>query len=798
MADEKCSNYEYGPLIASIDEGTSSVRFMVFASNTGEVVAYHQLPLKSSYPFAEWVEQDPIEILKIVIECIDETTKKLEAKGFCPSNIVAIGITNQRETTILWDKYTGLPLYKAIVWMDNRTSVTVSKLLSNKEDRSKDQLRELCGLPISPYFSALKYRWLIDNVPEITKAIQEKRCLFGTVDSWLIWNLTGGVQNGIHITDVTNASRTMLMNINSLKWDTKLIEFFDLPADTLPEIRSSAEIYGYLSSTSLKNVPIAGCVGDQHAALIGQLCFKKGQTKCTYGTGCFILSNTGYEKIHSKHGLLTTVAYQLGKDAQPFYALEGSITIAGASLSWLKNNMKVVDDLENVNKLAEEVSSSNDVYFVPAFQGLYAPYWDSNARGLICGLTMETDRRHIIRAAIEAVCYQTKDVLDAIKQDCGLELTQLKVDGGMVKNNLMLQFQADISGIDIVRQDFLESTAYGAAIAAGMAKGIEVWNLTEIKQDRIVFTPKIMETERHKKYSKWKTAVMKYVFTKPLEDFQEKTLYGGLVTILCWITIFYLTFRECCDYLKTSWKEEIFVDVSGGSKLLINLDIIVSEISCDYLALDAVDSSGDQHLHIDYNIYKRRLDLNGNPIEPPQKENIRPINKTTIVTKQNSSGDCGSCYGAGEIDQCCNTCLEVKEAYSKKNWQFKPERFVQCLGEANSNASVFQEGCQLYGTMEVNRVGGSFHIAPGQSFSISHIHVHDVQPYSSQMFNTTHHIRHLSFGKKIMHLNNIQINPLDGYIGHAKEGVGSSVVGHKQEKLVFPLTYLKLMDLLRF
>ncbi|XP_065226671.1 glycerol kinase-like [Planococcus citri] len=500
------SNSDYGPLVASIDEGTTSTRFMVFSSKTEQIVASHQIRIHKEYPKPGWVEQDATKIIEAVISSIEETVKILQSKNINPADIVTVGITNQRETTLLWDKITGQPLTKAIVWMDNRTVKTIENLLNTKPDKCQDQLREKCGLPISPFFSALKYRWLIDNVPEVKKAIQENRCLFGTIDSWLIWNLTGGVNGGIHITDVTNASRTMLMNISTLEWDEDLLKFFDIDKKTLPRICSSSEIYGYFKCTSLKNIPISGCLGDQQAALIGQLCLEEGQAKCTYGTGCFLLHNTGPKKILSQNGLLTTVAFKFGKNPAS-YALEGSIAIAGATFSWLRDRINIIDDVKEIEKLAEEVSSTNDVYFVPAFQGLYAPYWDPNARGLICGLTMDTDRRHILRAALEAVGYQTRALMEAMSKDAKIEFKELKVDGGMVNNTLLIKLLADICNVEVVKQTMQESTAFGAAVAAAMADGINVWTVSDLKIERENFFPSISEAERNSKYSKWKKAV---------------------------------------------------------------------------------------------------------------------------------------------------------------------------------------------------------------------------------------------------------------------------------------------------
>lgn len=498
---------KHGMLIGAIDEGTSSTRFMVFSAKTCAVVASYQLPINQIYPKEGWVEQDGMEIIDKVRETISETVKSLREKGLNPTDIVSIGITNQRETTVLWDKVTGKPLHNAIVWMDMRTTETIAKIMSETPDKSKDQLQLLCGLPLSPYFSSVKIRWLIDNIPEVQEAIKNHRCMFGTIDSWILWNLTGGVNNGIHITDVTNASCTMLMNIDTIKWDTELCSFFKIPMEILPEIRSCSEIYGKLEETELKGVPISGCIGDQQAALVGHLCFSEGRAKCTYGTGCFLLCNTGRKRIYSQHGLLTTVAYQFGKEP-PIYALEGSVAIAGAAFNWLRDNVNLINDAQEIDKLADDVDDTNGVYFVPAFSGLYAPYWEPNARGIICGISEETDHRHIIRATLEAICYQTKDIIEAMNKDNSRQpLRVLKVDGGMTHSRLLMQLQTDLLGIKVVQPSMAEITALGAAIAAGIAKGIDAWNLKEISFKYNMYRPKISEEERDQKYTKWKMAV---------------------------------------------------------------------------------------------------------------------------------------------------------------------------------------------------------------------------------------------------------------------------------------------------
>ncbi|XP_015120860.1 glycerol kinase isoform X2 [Diachasma alloeum] len=442
----------FGPLIGAIDEGTSSVRFLVFAADNSEVLTYHQIAIPLSYPKEGWVEQDPLEILTAVRECLNQTVVNLQQLRIDPSDIVAIGIANQRETTVVWDSTTGEPLYNAIVWMDMRTTSIVDDILRGIRNRNKNYLKPLCGLPISPYFSALKLRWLLDNVDRVREAVDCGRCMFGTIDSWLIWNLTGGVNGGAHTTDVTNASRTMLMNITTLQWDPTLLGFFQIPGGILPLIRSSSEIYGNIYEGTLKGVPISGCLGDQQSALVGEMCLQRGQAKSTYGTGCFMLYNTGTAIVQSRHGLLTTVAYQLGPKAPPIYALEGSIAIAGGVLEWLKENLHLLSDVKESEAMAEQIPSGNHLTFVPAFSGLYAPYWKKDAKTVICGITENTTSAHIVKASLQAVCFQIRDILEAMTQDTGVTLTKLLADGAMSNNNLLMQMQADICGISVGSQ----------------------------------------------------------------------------------------------------------------------------------------------------------------------------------------------------------------------------------------------------------------------------------------------------------------------------------------------------------
>ncbi|XP_042612368.1 glycerol kinase isoform X1 [Cyprinus carpio] len=524
-----------GPLVAAIDQGTSSTRFLVFNAKTAELLSHHQVEIKQSFPKEGWVEEDPKEILQSVYECMDRTCEKMTQLNIDISNIKAVGVTNQRETTLVWDKETGEPLYNAIVWLDLRTQSTVERLINKTPGRNKNHLKHKTGLPISTYFSAVKLRWLMDNVEKVHEAVLSHRAMFGTVDSWLIWSLTGGKKGGVHCTDVTNASRTMLFNIHTMDWDPELCKYFDIPMEILPKVRSSSEIYGLMKISSnlksgpLTGVPISGCLGDQSAALVGQMCFKDGQAKNTYGTGCFLLKNVGTKPVMSDHGLLTTVAYKLGRDKPACYALEGSVAIAGAVVPWLKNNLGIIQTSTELEQLAADVGTSYGCYFVPAFSGLYAPYWEPSARGIICGLTQFTNRSHLAFAALEAVCFQTREILDAMNQDSGIHLSQLQVDGGMTSNRLLMQLQADILCIPVVKPSMPETTALGAAMAAGAAEGVSVWSLnpedlTEVTSEK--FEPQINPEESELRYARWKKAVqraMNWETTEPVNNGNEET-----------------------------------------------------------------------------------------------------------------------------------------------------------------------------------------------------------------------------------------------------------------------------------
>ena len=487
--------------IGALDQGTTSTRFMVF-DRMGRVVSMAQKEHEQIYPHPGWVEHDALEIWRRTLEVIDEAS---EARGLRPKDFAAIGITNQRETTVVWNKETGLPIYNALVWQDTRVADYVTKLAA---DGGKDRFRAKTGLPLTTYFSGLKIRWLLDHVKGARADAEAGKLLFGNMDAYLMWNLTGGVQGGIHVTDVTNASRTQLMDLATLDWDEELLSTLEIPRVMLPEIRSSSEVYGEMTRTHLAGVPIAGILGDQHAALVGQTCFKPGEAKNTYGTGCFLLLNTGEAPVQSQHGLLTTVAYKFGK--QPaVYALEGSIAITGALVQWIRDNLGLIEKSEEIELLSNTVKDNGGVYFVPAFSGLYAPYWKDSARGVITGLTRYANKGHIARAALEATAYQTREVVEAMEADSGISLEQLRTDGGMVANDLLMQFQADILDRTVVRPLIKETTALGAAYAAGLAVGfykdtedlIANWSV-----DR-TWKPQMEDEQRDEHYRQWKKAV---------------------------------------------------------------------------------------------------------------------------------------------------------------------------------------------------------------------------------------------------------------------------------------------------
>ncbi len=485
--------------VGALDQGTTSTRFMIFDHN-GSVLGVHQLEHQQIYPQPGWVEHDPLEVWE---RCQDVMRGALAKAGATPSDLAAIGITNQRETTVVWNPKTGKPNCNAIVWQDTRTAKICGDLA---REGGQDRFRPQVGLPLATYFSGPKIRWILDNVPGVREAAARGEAVFGNMDTWVIWNLTGGPNGGAHVTDVTNASRTMLMNLRTLDWDDEILQIMGIPRRMLPAIRPSSdpEIYGY----GLGKVPVCGDLGDQHAALVGQACFSPGEAKNTYGTGCFMLLNTGVMAVPSEHGLLTTVGYKLGKEPA-VYALEGSIAIAGALVQWLRDNLDFFDFSQHVEDYARQVSDSGGIYIVPAFSGLFAPYWQSDARGAIVGLTRFINKGHICRAALEATAYQTREVLDAMEQDSGVKLTALKVDGGMVYNETLMQFQADILGVPVVRPVVSETTALGAAYAAGLAVGY--WsNLDDLRRNWQVdrtWQPAMDGATRATLYCGWKKAV---------------------------------------------------------------------------------------------------------------------------------------------------------------------------------------------------------------------------------------------------------------------------------------------------
>ena len=449
--------------IAAIDQGTTSTRFIIF-DRTGRMVACAQREHEQHYPQPGWVEHDAREIWRRTQEVMEAALRESRLRA---SDLSTVGITNQRETTVLWDRESGEPVANALVWQDTRVTADVARL---GRETGEEFFRGRTGLPLSTYFSALKIRWLLEHLPGLRQRAERGQILFGNIDSWLLWHLTGGAHGGLHATDVTNASRTQLMNLHTLAWDNDLLQAFELPREILPQIRSSSELYGEVSQGPLKGVPIAGILGDQQAALVGQTCFRRGEAKNTYGTGCFLLMNTGESAVRSKHGLLTTVAYKLG--AKPAcYALEGSVAIAGALVQWLRDNLGLFKNSAEIEDLARATEDNGGVYFVPAFSGLYAPYWNDSARGVIAGLTRYANKAHIARAVLEATAFQTRDVVQAMEKDSGIALEVLRVDGGMVVNDLLMQFQADILDRQVVRPAMKETTALGAAYAAGLATG---------------------------------------------------------------------------------------------------------------------------------------------------------------------------------------------------------------------------------------------------------------------------------------------------------------------------------------
>lgn len=490
--------------ILSIDQGTTSTRAMVF-DHSGSVVAVDQIEHEQIFPRAGWVEHDPEEIWNNTREVIGGALGKANLNS---KSIEAVGITNQRETAVVWEKATGKPVYNAIVWQDTRTQKIVDELAG---DEGVERYKDVCGLPLATYFSGPKVKWILDNVDGAREKAENGELLFGNTDTWLLWNLTGGAENeGVHVTDVTNASRTMLMNLADLTWDESIAADMGIPVSMLPEIRSCSEVYGECKPGVLNGTPIAGILGDQQAATFGQACLEKGTAKNTYGTGNFMLLNTGTEQVPSENGLLTTTCYKLG-DEPTVYALEGSIAVTGSLVQWVRDNLGMISSAPEIEEHAKQVENNGGAYFVPAFSGLFAPHWRPDARGALVGLTRYVNKNHIARAVLESTAFQTREVLDAMNADSGVPLTELRVDGGMVVNETLMQFQADILGVDVVRPKVAETTALGAAYAAGLAVGY--WENTDDitanwGEDKR-WSPQMDEEERERHYRNWKKAVTK-------------------------------------------------------------------------------------------------------------------------------------------------------------------------------------------------------------------------------------------------------------------------------------------------
>lgn len=491
-----------GSYILSIDQGTTSSRAIIF-DHDGKIVASSQREHQQIFPQAGWVEHDPMEIWVNVREVSGEALSRAQLTRH---DIAGIGITNQRETAIIWNRKTGEPVYNGLVWQDTRTQDLIDAV---EASHGSDLFRKKTGLPLATYFSASKIVWILDNVEGARAAAEAGELAFGTPDTWVLWNLTGGVDGGVHATDVTNASRTLLMDLETCAWDKDLIAAWGIPESLLPQIRSSSEIYGHAHSSSLlREVPISGILGDQQAATFGQAAFDAGESKNTYGTGNFLIVNTGEKPVHSKNGLLTTLAYQLGDEA-PRYALEGSIAVTGSLIQWLRDNLGLISEASEVEALAASVPDNGGCYVVPAFSGLFAPYWRSDARGVIVGLTRFINKGHIARAALEATAFQTREVLDAVNADAGVDLTELKVDGGMVKNETLMQFQADILGVPVIRPQVAETTALGAAYVAGLAVGY--WSSRDELRGKWAedkrFVPGMPAETSAKLLAQWKKAV---------------------------------------------------------------------------------------------------------------------------------------------------------------------------------------------------------------------------------------------------------------------------------------------------
>ncbi|MGV1004298.1 MAG: glycerol kinase GlpK [Candidatus Nanopelagicales bacterium] len=490
--------------VISIDQGTTSTRAMLF-DHAGKVVASAQKEHRQIFPRAGWVEHDPVEIWDNVREVVALAMSRADITA---EDVVAVGITNQRETAVVWNRLTGEPVYNAIVWQDTRTQKIVEELGGAE---GLDKYKSRVGLPLATYFSGPKIKWILDNVSGAREAAERGELAFGNTDSWVVWNQTGGTHGGVHVTDVTNASRTMLMDLHTLQWDPEIAADMGIPMSMLPEIRSSSEIYGYARHEGiLAEVPIAGILGDQQAATFGQACFQRGMAKNTYGTGCFMLLNTGTTPVPSENGLLTTLCYKLG-DAPAVYALEGSIAVTGSLIQWMRDNLGVIKTAREIEPLAASVPDNGGAYFVPAFSGLFAPHWRADARGALVGLTRFVNLAHIARAALESVAFQTREVVEAMEADSGVKLCELKVDGGMVANNLLMQFQADILGVNVIRPQVAETTALGAAYAAGIAVGF--WggeqDVIDNWKQGTCWEPRMEPALRERLFRNWKKAVSK-------------------------------------------------------------------------------------------------------------------------------------------------------------------------------------------------------------------------------------------------------------------------------------------------
>ncbi|KAJ7070304.1 glycerol kinase [Mycena belliarum] len=516
-----------GEFVGSLDCGTTSVRFIIF-DKYANIVAEHQLEFPQYYPHPGWHDHDANEIQSHADACIEEAIKAMVASGWAPESVKVIGITNQRETAVAWSRKTGKPLCKAIVWTDSRTKNTVAhfeaKLVETGIEVSPGEwkkgadgveaLRNITGLPLSTYFSAIKLRWMIDNYPDVAAAHEADDLLFGTVESWVLYNLLGGAAANIHLSEVTNASRTLLLNTTTLQWEPSLLAFFGFRSSILPKLVSTSEVYGHIAAGPLKGVPVGGLVGDQQGALVGNKCLAQGEAKCTYGTGAFLLFCTGGEIVKSTHGLLSTIAYQAGPNAKPVYALEGSIAVAGSAIKWLRDSLKLIESAGDVNTLAASEPTAGGLYFVTAFSGLLAPYWDPGAAGTLIGISQYTTPAHIARATLEANAYQTRAIVECMLKDSGAPLLHLKVDGGMTNGDVAMQVLADVGGFTVVRPEMRESTALGSALLAGAAIGLFGWDLTKPETLKEVntkgsreFTPEMDQEERKKGWEGWQRAV---------------------------------------------------------------------------------------------------------------------------------------------------------------------------------------------------------------------------------------------------------------------------------------------------